>query len=82
MKASAETFADSITNTINPTVKIIRQIVSKTFMKQYNKSAAVISLGIEPGIPIGLIANSGARWLWCNKHRLCRHAERNGFYFG
>lgn len=67
MKASAETFADSTAQYYKPDGKNYQANSFKNLYETVQQiGCGLISLGIEPGTPIGLIADSGARWLWCS----------------
>ncbi|XDD52114.1 long-chain fatty acid--CoA ligase [Leptospira sp. WS92.C1] len=67
MKASAEKFADSTAQYYKPDGKNYQQLSFKNLYETVQQiGSGLISLGLEPGTPIGLIADSGARWLWCS----------------
>ncbi|MBM9500603.1 AMP-binding protein [Leptospira sp. 201903071] len=67
MKASAEKFADSTAQYYKPDGKNYQPLSFKNLYETVQQiGSGLISLGLEPGTPIGLIADSGARWIWCS----------------
>ncbi|TGM03774.1 long-chain fatty acid--CoA ligase [Leptospira barantonii] len=67
MKTSAETFADHTAQYYKPDGKNYQANSFKNLYETVQQiGSGLISLGLEPGTPIGLIADSGARWLWCS----------------
>ncbi|TGK27562.1 long-chain fatty acid--CoA ligase [Leptospira gomenensis] len=67
LKASAETFADSTAQYYKPDGKTYQPFSFKKLNETVQQiGSGLISLGLEPGTPVGLIADSGARWIWCS----------------
>ncbi|PKA03459.1 AMP-binding protein, partial [Leptospira ellisii] len=67
LKASAEAFADSTAQYYKPDGKTYQPLSFKKLNETVQQiGSGLISLGLEPETPVGLIADSSARWIWCS----------------